>query len=81
MQTNGIIEGLTILEKYRDDTNVYNIGAEHDIIYAYATDKPVEEKDLKRLIELGWFQEDCLNSDGEFTLDCYSSEEGWCAYV
>lgn len=32
--TKDIIEGLLILEKYRDDPDGYSVGAEHDVIYA-----------------------------------------------
>ncbi len=56
MKTTAIIEGLTILEKYRDRKDGANCDAEHDTIYANATDRPVDGKDLARLVELGWFQ-------------------------
>lgn len=81
MRTNDIIEGLQILQKYRDKPDGYSVGAEHDILYAYETDRPVEVEDLKRLIELGWFQEDVDCGDDKFSIEHYQSDEGWAAFV
>lgn len=81
MTTKTVIEGLTILEKYREKPDGYNTGAEHDQIYAYATDKPVDEADLKRLVELGWFQEDAETGDEEFGVKHYDADVGWTCYV
>jgi hypothetical protein len=79
MKTENLIEGLQILAKYRDKPG-YDVGAEHDAIYAFATDRPVERADLERLIELDWFQEDA-EYDDEFTAEHYAPEESWTAYV
>ena len=88
MRTTAIIEGLQILEKYRDKEDGFNCGAEHDVLYAYATDKPVESDDLNRLIELGWFQEEQHSeyqedeeTNGEFAAKHYDPEESWTCYV
>ena len=82
MKTKNIIEGLTILEKYRNDPDGYNCGAEHDVIYAYTTDAPVEEKDVLRLIEIGWCQEGIdSDEDDEFNIGMYDPEEGWYCFV
>ena len=85
MRTKNVIEGLKILQKYWDDEtgSGYNTGAEHDTIYADATDKPVEPTDLERLIELGWFQEDAPAYDGteDFQAKHYDPEESWACYV
>ena len=81
MITKNIIEGLCILEKYRDNIDGYDTGADHDVIYSYATDKPVEEADLNRLVELGWTQEygiyDDSDSCEEFTAKNYNPDESW----
>jgi hypothetical protein len=79
MVTSKIIEGLQILEKYRDSDS-YNIGAEHDTIYAYRTDRPVQQPDLNRMIELGWSQEDKLgepDENGEFYAGQYNPKSSW----
>lgn len=81
MTTKNIIEGLTILEKYRAKPDGYNTGAEHDQIYAYSTDQPASDDDVKRLVELGWFQQDVETGDDEFTAEHYDAEEGWSCYV
>lgn len=47
MRTTAIIEGMTILEKYRDAPDGFNCGAEHNVIYVYATDKPLDQVDLE----------------------------------
>lgn len=82
MTTTNIIEGLQILQKYRKEKDGYNISAEHDTIYADATDKPVIKQDLKRLIKLGWFQEDVAqDEDGNFTPENYDPGASWACYV
>lgn len=81
MNTRELIEGLTILEKYRDKPGDYDCGAEHDVIYAYPTDKPVETVDVERLIELGWRQEDADTDEGDFEAKHYDPEQSWAAYV
>lgn len=83
MKTSAIIEGLTILEKYRDKPDGYNCGAEHDVLYADATDRPVEQPDLDRLIELGWFQEDAYTDDDadEFVAVHYDPSECWACFT
>lgn len=80
MQTKKLIEGLQILQKYYDDQEDYHSGVEHDILYAYATDKPVSEADLKRLEELGWHQPEA-EEDDKGNNGSYNPEEGWAAFV
>ncbi len=81
MTTTAIIEGLTILEKYRDKPGGFNCGAEHDILYAFATDSPVETGDLSRLVELRWFQEDVDCGDDDFGVNHYNQDEGWACFT
>lgn len=80
VRTKNIIEGLAILAKYRDDQDGYDTGAEHDVLYAYATSRPVVGPDLLRLVELGWIQEE-QSGDEEFSVDYYNAEESWAAYT
>ena len=84
MKTVEIIEGLTILQKYRTSQAGYNVGAEHDVLYAYATDTPVSPEDLARLIELGWFQDTDFGDDeetGDFAAKHYDPDESWECFV
>lgn len=82
MKTANVIEGLQILQKYRDQQDGYDLGAEHDVLYAYSTDRPLSEEDVNRMIELGWFQEDSDCPPGElFSAQYYDSEESWSAFV
>ena len=81
MRTSAIIEGMTILEKYRNEPDGHNCDAEHDAIYVYPTDKLVEEVDLNRLVELGWFQEDVDCGDEDFTAKHYQAGCCWVCYV
>lgn len=81
MDTKNIIEGLKILEIYRDKSG-YDIGADHDVIYGYATDKPLSSEHINKMIKLGWIQEDCIDDDeGEFLEKNYDPDESWWAYV
>lgn len=86
MKTPYIIEGLTILQKYRDEPDGFHTGAEHDCIYAFQTSEPLSQEDLARMIELGWFQEDADYGDdeetnGDFAEKHYDPEESWCCYT
>ena len=80
MNTAEVLEGLNILQKYRTKPNGYHLGAEHDVLYAFATDLPVSEDDLKRLYELGWEQHEVKSNDDD-TPGPYDPEEGWAAFV
>lgn len=80
MQTANIIEGLQILYGYVG-SDEYCIGAEHDIIYFFSTEKPVKEIDLLRLVIMGWFQEDADIGDRDFEVGDYDPEESWACYV
>lgn len=87
MVTPKIIEGLTILQKYRTDPDGYHLGAEHDVLFAFATDEPVSEEDFNQLIKLGWFQpevwEDAEDADSELNekYEGYDKGESWSCYV
>lgn len=50
------IEGMNILQKYFKDPAGYHIGADHDVIYVFKTDKSVSKEDKERLIALGWIK-------------------------
>lgn len=80
MKLGEFIEGVHILQRYTDMP--YPLGAEHDIIYFYATERPVQEPDLSRLYELGWHQPDVPEPDeGAVAHGPYDPEEGWGAFV
>ena len=80
MNTKNLIEGIQILQKYMKDKDGYHIGAGHEAIYFYKTDNEIDCSDLKRLIDLGWFQED-VEYDDEFMSEYYDPYASWCAYV
>ena len=80
MVLDNFIKGLNILRPYFDKYDGgYNLGAEHDIIYIYPTDRPLSLSDIKSLKELDWFQE---NIDSDNTEEvAYDPLEGWCVYT
>ena len=78
MNTLNFMTGLSILMKYKTNPDGYNIGADHDIIYVWATEKPVSEIDLARLYDLSWFQNVENDKDGN---PIYNIEESWKAFV
>ncbi len=80
MMTKDFVEGLNLIRPHYDDQNSYNLGAEHDIIYVYATDHPIPEESVKRLFELGWFQPE-VEIDDEDEHAPYDPEEGWAIHV
>jgi len=82
MTTNDIITGLQTLMPYYDNQNGHHTGAEHDILYAYTTDKPLSKEDIEKMIELGWHQEyDDIDYDKDFDVSDYRADEGWQSYV
>ena len=68
-----ILEGIHIINSYytRDG---YNMDAEHDQIFMAATDHHVIPKDLRKLYDAGWFQE---NQPEEV----YNPDENWSIYL
>lgn len=79
MKLSAFVDGINILRAYYDDPDGYHIGAEHDEFYMYATDKPVSDDDLKKLLALGWFQSD--GGAHEETPQDYNPESGWMAFT
>lgn len=80
MTTDKIIAGINILSPYYAKPHGYNLGADHDVLYMYATERPVSEDDRRKLIELGWGQEACC-VEGEYKLEHYNPDESWSAYL
>lgn len=81
MKTDDLIAGLTILAPYYDNPGGYNCGAEHDVIYAYATDKPVADADVAKLKAMGWTQDDAEQSPDDDDDFVYDPESSWSALV
>ena len=82
MTLSDFTKGLDILRKYYDDPDGYCLGAEHDIIYVYSTDKPVSPEDLEKLFAMNWFQPDVDTGDEDLPkVEQYDLEEGWGAFV
>ena len=52
------IEGMNIIAKYILEGSDYNIAAEHDTIYYGTYECVTDEKDIKRLEELGWYEDE-----------------------
>lgn len=81
MNLDNFIAGLEIIRKYYEKTDGYHLGAEHDIIYVYATERPISDDDLKKLCELNWHQPEVDTGDEDFEPRHYDPEEGWAALV
>lgn len=82
MRINNFVDGLAIIRTGYDSPDGYVLGAEHDIIYVYATDKPLFIEDVEKLFALGWFQPDVDTGDETRPkVESYNPAEGWGAYV
>lgn len=83
MSLEKFMKGLHILLPFYDKPDGYHLGAEHDQIYIYATDRPVGADDVAELLSLGFFQPDVhLPEDqDEATVADYKPDKGWSVYV
>ena len=75
MNLQDFTAGLQTLLPYYKDPAGYHLGAEHDQIYLYVTDKPLSATDVQTMRDLGWFQPD--QDDGED----YDPGQGWATFV
>ena len=83
MELSKILEGLQTLQPFYDGKE-YVTGAEHDVLYAYATKRPLPPELVQKMVDLGWFQEDeegLIPEGEEFAAKHYSPEESWTAYT
>src|SRR6267142_1245321 len=68
IKLSNFIEGLRILMPYYEGADGFHLGAEHDVVYAYSTNRPLPIDAVWRMVELGWHQDDVhLEEDDEFT--------------
>ena len=80
MKTRDIIQGLEILDQYRNRSG-YDVGCEHDAIYAFPTDVKLVDSDIQKMIDLGWHQEhEEVDYNTDFSISDYRQEESWVGY-
>ena len=75
MNLKNFMDGLQALLPYYEKPDDYHLGAEHDQIYVYRTDKPLSANDVQTMRDLGWFQPE--QDDGED----YDPGMGWTTFV
>lgn len=75
MSLKDFIDGMEIIKMYYDDLEGYHIGAEHDQIYLYETNRPITPEHREMLKELDWFQPE-LDEEDE-----YDPNVGWSSFV
>jgi hypothetical protein len=78
MKLHELSQAIQILTPYYDDPDGYHVGAEHDVMYLYATDRPLSAEDVARMLALGWFQESGATDDDP---EAYDAEEGWQSFT
>ena len=82
MRTRDLIEGLQTLMPYYDNQNGYYNDADHDVFYAGATDRPLSDEDVDKMIALGWQQEyDERDYDQDFSRADYLQCKYWICYA
>ena len=79
MNMSDFLAGIEILRPHYVTPDGYNLGAEHDVIYAYSTDSPLTDEEVKTMKELGWCQADVVHDDEGNAP--YDLEEGWAAHI
>ena len=78
MKLSKLAQAIQIMSTYYDDPEGYHVAAEHDVIYLYATDRPLTAEDVTRMLALGWFQESGATDDDP---EAYDAEEGWQSFT
>lgn len=81
MSTDNLIKGLQILQPHYNKPGGLNTGAEHDVLYAYTTDKPLSASHIEQMIKAEWFQKNVKYSGDEYGKKDYDPEEGWAFYT
>lgn len=76
-----LIEGLQTLKPYYEGGDGYQTGAEHDEIFAYATDRPLSPEDVQKMQDLGWDQPEVEDPEIEGERAPYDPEDGWRAFT
>lgn len=77
MNIPNLIEALQIFSKYTIKPDCSWIEASHDQLYVQSMDSLINEQDLSRLAELGWFQDGGIEiANGE-----QSMEDAWTCYT
>ncbi len=74
MKLKHLADAIAILIPYYDDPNGYHVGAEHDEIFLYETDRPLSPEDVQRMVAMGWSQDG--GADEESPED-YRPDLGW----
>ena len=72
MNLISFITGLQILLPHYHKQDDYVMAAEHDTIYLYNTDTPLTESEVKKMTDLGWYQDNTVD---------YDQSKDWIAYV
>ena len=81
MKTNDVVAGILLLQQYREKADGYDLGAEHDVIYASPTTRKLSIGDVEKMIKLGWHQDNVELSGEDFAAVDYDPEERWATYV
>jgi hypothetical protein len=74
MKLNELKAAIEILTKYYNNPAGYHVGADHDQIYFFRVDKSMDDKDIEKLRDLGFFQPHVND-------EVYNPQEGWSAYT
>lgn len=80
MNLKGMLAGIQTAQPFYEKPEGYHLGAEHDQIWLYKTDRPMDTEAVQKMIDAGWFQED-VEYDDEFKAANYDPEESWTCYT
>lgn len=74
MNLKDFLAGIEILKPHYKESDGYHLGADHDVIYLYPTDTPLNDDEVQQMKELGFCQDGADEDD-------YNVDESWWAYV
>jgi hypothetical protein len=83
MKLSDALIGIQTLQPFYDKPNGHHLGAEHDQIYLYPTNRPLTPEAEATMREAGWFQPDARpveDADNSNTAP-YDPGEGWSAFT
>ena len=77
MNTREFLTGVKIICQYYNDLDGYHHIPEHDMFCLRKTDREIGYDEVKKLMGLGWFQNNPYETNPETDPEKYDPDEDW----